>query len=202
MSQDRTFMFGSRSGKRQDVLSNDVHGSIDFNLNLMNHTNALPLAIFPAVRSPSPTLSLTQNINTVTTTTLIPTTLDQLLSTLPPAPVVGEAEASVASDELVSTVSSALVVDAVDSTTLASALCVALEDSITVEIVAPLASPTSVSDDELSTPMTCVDVDVDIGVDIGVTVVESELLGIGVVAAISELTTGVELLKTGTEQIA
>jgi len=118
-----------------------------------------------------------------TTPTLTPTTAYQPFSTLAPAPVVVEAGASVASDALVDAVDCALVVDTVnsavlasgdvvdsalvgdaeDETTLASGPCVMLEDSMLVDAVAPLASPTYASDDELSTLVICV------GVDIGVT---------------------------------
>ena len=139
-----------------------------------------------------------------TTPTLTPTTPYQPLSTLTPAPVLVEAGASVASDALSAlavdavdtailasgdAVDSALVGDAEDEGRLASEPCVVLEDSMLVDAIVPLASPTSASEDELSTTV--------IGVGVGI--------GAGVIVASSVLTTSVNVELTersGTSQSA
>jgi len=132
-----------------------------------------------------PSLSITQNIHTVATITPTPTTLYQLIPILPPAPVVVVVEAC-ASEASVEPVDSAPVVDAEDDVTLVSALCAMLEDKSDV----PVASKIIVSKEEISTPVTCVELDVD--VDTKVTVAESVLtsiIGVDIAETESMLTT-------------
>ncbi|KAI4682923.1 hypothetical protein J4E81_009547 [Alternaria sp. BMP 2799] len=158
-------------------------------------TTVVPLTISPLHLSFH---SITQIIKTAETPTTTPTKPYQLHPTLPPSPVVVEAGTS---DALAEPVDSALVVNAAEDAILASALCAALENNVLADVVLPLASPTSVSDidEELSMPVACVNADVAVA---ETEFVLTTIVGVGIAETVSMLTTGVELLKAGTEQIA